>query len=514
MTDTSGFQTLNINEVAAWPNLNPRMSFDEAALQELAESIRADGLLQPVAVAPAKLVKGGNMKYWLFAGERRLRACRLAGLETIDALVRDVDEATAHRLAGIENLDRNDLTAIEEAIWLAREMELTGLAQKGLAETLGRSQSWVANRVRLLELPAPIKTMIHEGTVAPAMARDTLLRFLKLEKKVQPALWKAIAKEIKREAKESSPVLLAALKGATSTALLGAGAQEISAGHHYVSTGEYKITLDQFGAFKEEHAGLCVQTKARYYDREATYTFAVDAWRVLVDKAIEGARSTRSTGGVSKKKLEKPKLSPTAKPVTIQALREKFGRDNVTLLAKVVDVSKVDPDHVAPVEVSDWESSGNKAGVELAYVGPNVRAMKGARTRRANAVRAEVTAAVQSKRMDDGADLKTAEIIRGLLGLVSSSYSDTLEQMLEAELGEELPDDFRHGHASEKLVAMKLPAKSIRRIAAGLARLSINDGRHGYYLREDVDKAVERRVTKDTAAERKAWITEHTKGAK
>lgn len=503
---TTGLHTVPLASVLAWPNLNPRITFDQARLDELAASIKDDGLLQPVSVAPAGLKKGA-VRFWLFAGERRLRAVKIAGLKTIDIIVKDIDEATAHRLAGIENIERNDLTAIEEAIWLARELELTGKSQKELGEDLGRSQAWIANRIRLLTLPKPIQTMIHKGTIAPAMARDTLLRFLKLDKAVQPKLWKAITAEIKRAAKNESPVLLNALEGAVEDAIRESGAAWVRGGYQY-RDGDYMnsftVSEADLKGFKEAHAGQCVQVPGRHH--ESLYTFAADEWDAVLIAKQKTAKSSRPTGGVSKKKLENPKLGPTKAPVDRYKLQQEYGHDNVIAFSEIVDVSKIKPTSV--VHVKTHRAGGE--GVELMYVGPNVRALKGARTRRATPIRAEEAAKVQSSRMDKGADLKTAQLFVGLLGLIiDTNYSDTLHAMIETELGRAV-EWSRYEFNTKKLQELKVPATSVRRIAAGLARIALRDDRRSWYdLNGDIEKAVEKRVTKDSAKARKEWLAEH-----
>ena len=125
----------------------PRRHFDETGLQELAASIRAYGILQPLTVR--RMEKG----YQLIAGERRLRAARIAGLREVPCLVARVDEQDAGMLALIENLQRRDLDCFEEAAAIARLIHRYGLSQEQAAEKLGRSQSAVANKLRLLRLP-------------------------------------------------------------------------------------------------------------------------------------------------------------------------------------------------------------------------------------------------------------------------------------------------------------------------------------------------------------------------
>lgn len=124
----------------------PRRRFDEAALRELADSIRAYGILQPLTV---RRVEDG---YQLIAGERRMRAAAMAGLREVPCLVAQVDEQDAGMLALIENLQRRDLDCFEEAAAIARLISRYGLSQEQAAEKLGKSQSAVANKLRLLRL--------------------------------------------------------------------------------------------------------------------------------------------------------------------------------------------------------------------------------------------------------------------------------------------------------------------------------------------------------------------------
>ncbi len=501
-TKTTGFETVKIAEVMAWPNLNPRTHFGLEALQELGESIRVDGLLEPVLVAPAGLKKG-DVKWWLFAGERRLRASHLAKLDTIDVIVRDVDEATAHHLAGIENLERDGLTAIEEAVWLARELELTGLNQKGLGETLGRSQAWVANRVRLLSLPKTVQTMIHEGTIAPAMARDTLLRFTKLGKRDAGKVWMCVTAAIKRQAKGESPVQRADLEDAVYQGVRATGAVLVGDGYTYdmKSNASFDVSKAAFKAFKAEHGARCFQAaQSSYSAKDAEYTLALDEWQAVCTAAMAETSSKNSTGGVSKKKLEAPKLSPTAEPVDYHELQKKFGHGNLIPFHEIVDPSKIDPSHVART---------TRHGEEvLTYVGPNVRALKGARTRAKTPVRAEVAEAVQAGRMDRGAGLSTSQVLMGLLeAVVETNYSPTLKGMIESELGRAVDLD-RYTIGKAQIAPLKIPAKALKRIAAGIAHVAAGKDRH-WDLDGKIDKAVEARVTKDTAKARAEWIVEH-----
>lgn len=146
----------------------PRKMFDEAKLRELADSIMAQGVIQPV------LVRKHGDGYVLIAGERRWRAAQLAGLQEIPALVREVSEAQAFEMALVENLQRADLNPIEEAEGYRRLVEEFKLTQEQVAEKVGKERSTVANALRLLALPDEVKVLVAEGTLSMGHARALL----------------------------------------------------------------------------------------------------------------------------------------------------------------------------------------------------------------------------------------------------------------------------------------------------------------------------------------------------
>ena len=151
------------------PNpLQPRSHINEAELVELAASIEASGLLQPVVVRPR------NGKYELIAGERRWRAVQRLGWPKIPAVIKEADDQTLLTLALIENLQRDDLTAIDEASGYQRLSDEFQLAQAEIARLVGRDRSTVANRIRLLRLPEPIKLLIQNGKLSEGHARALL----------------------------------------------------------------------------------------------------------------------------------------------------------------------------------------------------------------------------------------------------------------------------------------------------------------------------------------------------
>ena len=143
----------------------PRRSFDEAALEELAASIRAVGVIQPVIVQQA------GERYTIIAGERRYRASRLAGLEEIPAIVRDWDAQRRLEAALIENLQRDDLNPVEEAMGVRRLMDEAGLTQELVAQRLGKSRPAVANLLRLLTLPESVLALLKAGKLSAGHAR-------------------------------------------------------------------------------------------------------------------------------------------------------------------------------------------------------------------------------------------------------------------------------------------------------------------------------------------------------
>lgn len=147
----------------------PRSRFDDETIAELAASIRTYGVIQPVVVR--QLPTG---VYQLVAGERRLRAARLAGLEAIPAIVRDVNETGALELAMVENLQREDLNPIDEAHGYELLMELLGGTQADVSERVGRGRSTVANALRLLELPPDVQDMLSEGELSAGHGRALL----------------------------------------------------------------------------------------------------------------------------------------------------------------------------------------------------------------------------------------------------------------------------------------------------------------------------------------------------
>lgn len=206
--DSSDSIELRISQIE--PNRNqPRKIFDEDALNDLAESIKKHGLIQPLLVRPLS----GNT-YQIVAGERRWRASRLAGLEKVPAVIRELDDTKAAEIALIENLQREDLNAVEEALGYKNLIEKFAMTQEMVAESVGKSRPAVANALRLLELDsdsldALSSKQISAGHARALLSTDDLERrreALELSKKgASVREIERFVKQVKASNKEKSP---------------------------------------------------------------------------------------------------------------------------------------------------------------------------------------------------------------------------------------------------------------------------------------------------------------------
>ena len=161
--------TLPLREIEPDPE-QPRKRFDDDALNQLADSITENGLLQPIAVRPKQVGRG----YIIIAGERRWRAARLAGLDEVPVIIKDVTDEQAAALALIENLQREDLDPIEVAEGCRQLIEKYGLTQESAAKKLGKSRSAVTNSLRLLALPQDVRRMVSAGQLSFGHAKVLL----------------------------------------------------------------------------------------------------------------------------------------------------------------------------------------------------------------------------------------------------------------------------------------------------------------------------------------------------
>ena len=186
--DNNGSVTSKISEIE--PNRSqPRKEFDEKALSELAESISKHGLLQPLLVRPLPL--GG---YQIVAGERRYRACRMAGITEVPVIIRELGDTETMEIALIENLQREDLTPIEEALGYQVLIDEHGFSQEEVAQSVGKSRPAIANSLRLLKLPQSILDLVSDGKISAGHARALLT--LEDEKLMQELAEEIIKKDL------------------------------------------------------------------------------------------------------------------------------------------------------------------------------------------------------------------------------------------------------------------------------------------------------------------------------
>jgi len=162
---------LRVSDIRANPS-QPRQVFDESALDELADSIRTRGVLQAILVRPDPKA---SEKYQIVAGERRWRAAKRVGLETIPAVVKEMDELELLEIGIIENIQRTDLNPMEEAEAYGALMKRFGRTQEGLAESVGKSRAHIANTLRLLKLPDSVRELVREHKLSAGHARAILM---------------------------------------------------------------------------------------------------------------------------------------------------------------------------------------------------------------------------------------------------------------------------------------------------------------------------------------------------
>lgn len=168
LDDTGRVMDISIDEISPNP-WQPRRDFDEESLHALASSIRENGLIQPVVVRKKK-----DGTYELAAGERRWRAAKIAGLTVIPAISKEYDDRSMAEMALVENLQRKDLNPVDEGMAYRKLMDEYGLTQEGISQKVGKSRPYVANMVRLLDLPEEVKDFLSKGQLTAGQARPLL----------------------------------------------------------------------------------------------------------------------------------------------------------------------------------------------------------------------------------------------------------------------------------------------------------------------------------------------------
>lgn len=208
--DHEVIETIDISLLKENP-YQPRKRFDEDKIEELAQSIKEHGVLQPI------IVKRSEIGYYIIAGERRVRACKRLGLTTIPAVVRDIDDKVMAEIALLENLQREDLTIIEEATAYQTLIERHDLTQQELADRLGKSRAHIANALRMLKLPRVVQEMLEANEIEFGHAKilagfDDEAEIIYLAEKVRNeklsvrALEELIRDGAKRQPKPAKPI--------------------------------------------------------------------------------------------------------------------------------------------------------------------------------------------------------------------------------------------------------------------------------------------------------------------
>jgi len=182
---STGVKVIPVDRIESNPR-NPRLAFDEATLEELASSIREHGVLQPILVRPVD-----ENRFQLVAGERRWRASKIAGQATIPALVEEIDDDTAMEISIIENLQREDISVLDEAAMYDRMIREHGYSIRKLAEKLGKDKGYLENRLRLADAPPEVRELV-------SLRKDTLSHAYELMKVSDPKKRKKLADQVAR----------------------------------------------------------------------------------------------------------------------------------------------------------------------------------------------------------------------------------------------------------------------------------------------------------------------------
>lgn len=256
----SGVQTLRITEIEQ-NRAQPRKRFDDEALTELAESIQAHGMLQPIVVRPI-----GEKRYQIVAGERRWRAAKRIGLSEVPVIIREMSDSEASQIAMIENLQRENLSPIEEAKGYQALMQQFHMTQEEIAKTVGRSRPAVANSLRLLNLPVLVQEYLEKGQISVGHAKALAAikdEQLLLQCAARAAADKITVREIEAIAqRQNAEPKSAAAEVRKTPDQIYYEEMEISLGNHLgrkvqVQTGKKKGTLTLEFYSKEDLQALC-----------------------------------------------------------------------------------------------------------------------------------------------------------------------------------------------------------------------------------------------------------------
>ena len=262
---TAGVRTVPLDRIEANPE-NPRVVFDEAALEELAASVREHGVLQPVLIRPH-----GTNRYQLVAGERRWRAARLAGLASIPALIEELDDDTALEISIIENLQREDLSPLEEASMYDRMIKEHGYSVRRLAQKLAKDKGYLENRLRLADAPKEIRDLV-------SVRKDTLSHAYELMKVEDPRKRRRLAGQVARgelslvklrEKIEGRPARAVATADGQALTTADAGDRHDPAGPAPAPTGDDALILAK-AQFQDALASLIAVLRSQEFTSSAS----------------------------------------------------------------------------------------------------------------------------------------------------------------------------------------------------------------------------------------------------
>jgi ParB family chromosome partitioning protein len=220
---TTRQKTLAVTQLQAG-KYQPRQAMDQESLEELADSIRAQGIMQPLLVRSVSGPSGPGFE--IIAGERRFRAAQMAGLKEVPVIVRDVDDQAALAMALIENLQREDLSALEEAQGIDRLIREFGLTHEQAAQAVGRSRSATSNLLRLLQLPAAVQEMLRDQRIDAGHARALL--------SLPPAQQRALAERIVHDqlsVRDTERAVAKVIAGGSTVSVRRAGSKGASSTH-------------------------------------------------------------------------------------------------------------------------------------------------------------------------------------------------------------------------------------------------------------------------------------------
>lgn len=364
MTDSAGntaeLVELRVDRIKPWPGLNPRKRFDEGALAELTESVKEKGVLEPLLVHKAVSPSDGH---FIVAGERRWRAAKAAGIETVPCIVRKFERAEALEVAIVENLQRADITAIEEARGFADWLKTTSGTQTDLAGKIGRTQPYISNRIRVLDLPEGILDLVEAGLIDYTVARDDLLPYTKVRPEAAAqAFFQKLTPALKRATKNG-------LEGSAELRRVIREAREKVA-RPMTGWAFLRRNYDDDARLLSDraHEGCSCQSPER------DVCFDVAAWEDRVERAKKRAAAAE---GKKKESREAARARLAKQPIVREdTLRKNLGYDGFEILTdgrtikmRLYDPDALDPETLTWGRLSDYRDVEGEGYRQVEYVG-------------------------------------------------------------------------------------------------------------------------------------------------